>query len=117
MTTAKRNGKLAFEAYQQGLLDRMQAAQDRANVKRAARLRPHVIRPLVVAEDPVTGERRVLSELRREYPWHPIGEVLNPTMPQKVESWLSGLWGKLVAGLVTARVLRRKLKPVDTGRF
>lgn len=114
---ARRNGRLAFEAYQAAQLDLMQRRQDRANARRMARLRPHVIRPLVVAEDPNTGERRVLSELRREYPWHPLGEVMHPTAMQTGASWLSRLWGKLVAGVVAVRVLSRKLRPVDDGRF
>lgn len=73
--TATRNARRrhsvpAFVAYLNGLRDIARLRQENANDDRAARTwAPLVIRPLVVAVDPQTGERHVLSELRREY--HP----------------------------------------------
>ncbi len=105
---------LAFIAYQEGVLKRLREAQEKANAKREAETRPRVIRPLVVAVDPKTGERRVISELRREH-WPETNRFLPaPIRYGPMSKVSSSVWGAISSWFKAKTVvLTRRLSAVE----
>jgi hypothetical protein len=69
--TPIQRGRKRFAAYVIGRVETERKRLEKQNEKRAeAHPAPLVYGALAIAIDPETGKRHVLSEARREYPWH-----------------------------------------------